>query len=38
MSAWWKTGVAGIALVGGVVAATAFAAAQMQPGQGMRAG
>lgn len=36
MSAWWKTGVAGIALVGGVVAATAFAAAQMQPGQGMQ--
>ncbi len=32
MSSWWKAGLAGVALVGGVVAATAFAAAQMAPG------
>ncbi|KQW21962.1 hypothetical protein ASC80_00695 [Afipia sp. Root123D2] len=37
MSAWWKSGVAGVAIFGGVVAATVFAAAQMPPGpQGMQ--
>lgn len=32
MSSWWKAGLAGVAIIGGVVAATAFAVAQMAPG------
>ncbi len=32
MSSWWKAGLAGVAILGGVVAVTAFAVAQMAPG------